>query len=65
MQAARRFPALSREFIEYTILEQTQTLVSRRCADFGFVPYVSPYGDNHVKLWDSPVSFVRWFLKKE
>lgn len=35
MQILRRFPSVSAEFIEYTLIEQTHILISRRCIDFG------------------------------
>jgi hypothetical protein len=40
-----RFPSLSKEFIEFTLIEQTTKLISIRCFDMGFIPYESPYGD--------------------
>ena len=47
----KRFPALSAEFIEHTVIEQTSKLVSIRCFDLGYIPYQSPFADNLTKLW--------------
>ena len=58
-----RFPSLSKEFIEFTLIEQTTKLVSIRCFDLGFIPYQSPYGDQLVKLW-GPTFLHRFFSKK-
>lgn len=50
----RRFPSVSLEFIEHTLLEQTQKLVSMRCYDLGYIPYVSPTSDSYIKLCGPP-----------
>ena len=35
-----------------------------RCYDLGFIPYVSPFGENHVKLWGPPF-LSRYFNKMQ
>ena len=42
---------VSREFVQYVVLEECAKLVNRRCFDLGFVPYQSPLLDNTVKLF--------------
>ena len=42
---------VSKEFVNYVVLEEAAKLLSRRCFDLGFVPYISPGADSTVKLY--------------
>ena len=42
---------VSKEFVNFVILEEAAKLLSRRCLDLGFVPFVSPGVDPTVKMF--------------
>ena len=46
---------VSREFVQYIVLEECGKLLSRRCADLGFVPYQSALADNTVRMFGVPI----------
>ena len=55
----KAYQKVSKEFVRFTVLEETGKLLNRRCFDLGFIPFQSPLIDNTIKLFDQP------FLKQK